>query len=330
MLEVHVVPVTWASHQDALRRIRQAVFVEEQKIPLELEFDSDDEQATHLLALNSAGTALGCARLLPNGLIGRVAVVANARGTGLGKALMDATVDEAQKRKLTRVFLHAQEDAEGFYRKLEFISTRARFKEAGIPHVTMERSLPIPFDTSGLKKSVVVRSTNALAKTTVREQRTSQLREFATESTAIEQLETVLSTARRHLRIYSPTLDHVLFDRAATVELISNFARSAPGVQVDILISDNSLIISRGHTLVELKRRLDQKMLIRKLPETVKADPQSWLVADNAALWVQAEPDEYRGWSDTFNPVQAERFAKRYTGLWERSVNDPELRVLQL
>jgi len=329
MFEVHVIPVTWESHRSELTKIRQTVFVEEQNIPEDVEFDAEDSVATHLLALDSTGTALGCARLLDSGLIGRVAVLDAARGKGLGKALMEAVVNEAQSRGLTKVFLHAQENAQAFYKKLDFVRAGGRFMEAGIAHVSMERVLPIPFDTTGIEKSVIVR-TPTKAQSPNDEPRTSRLREFADEGSAIEQLEDVLGSARRTISIYSPTLDHALFDSEKVVELVSNFARSAPGSQVNILISDSTLIVARGHLLIELGRRLEQKMVLRKLPDTIKADAQSWLVADNSAVWVQSEPNDYQGWSDTFNPVQGERFAKRYTHLWDRSIVDPELRILQI
>lgn len=330
MLNVHLVAVTWASHEQELRRIRQSVFVNEQSIPEELEFDAEDPEANHVLALNGAGQALGCARLLKSGLIGRVAVLQEARGNGLGASLIETLVGAAQDQAMTRVVLHAQQAAVGFYQKLEFTRTGVEFMEAGIAHVTMERALPIVFDTTGITKSTIVRNNAIGRETTAQEPRASRLLEFAVEQSALEQLHNIISSARRTLRIYSPTLDHALFDNPAVVTLISNFARSAPGCQVEILIKDSSLIVSRGHLLVDLGRRLDEKMLIRRVPDTVKADAQSWLVADSCALWVQSEPNEYCGWSDTFNVVQAERFSTRYAQLWDRSATDPELRRLQL
>jgi len=150
MFDVHIVPVSWQSHESQLRQIRQTVFVEEQNIPAETEFDGDDENADHLLALNSAGMAVGCARLLDSGLIGRVAVLKEARGNGLGRELMSALVEAAATKKLNRVFLHAQDSAEGFYKNLDFIPTGVSFVEAGIKHLTMERALPIPFETAGV------------------------------------------------------------------------------------------------------------------------------------------------------------------------------------
>ena len=332
MLDVHIIPVTWESHEAALRGIRQSVFVEEQNIPIDLEFDAEDATAWHVLALNSAGQAQGCARMLTNGLIGRVAVLADARGNGLGSQLLTALVDRAGEERLTRVFLHAQAEAEAFYKKLDFIPTGVRFMEAGIEHLTMERALPIPFDTVGIGATRIVRSGDPRPDidnaTSV--QKRSRLREFGDEGTAREQLHTVLSGARRSIVLYSPTLDHELFDQSPVVEEMSRLARSAPGAQIDVLIRDSQLIVGRGHALVELARRLDEKLQIRRLGDSARGDDQSWLVADNSALWVQSEPDEYRGWSDTWNPVQAERFSQRFTHLWDRSVSDPELRVLRL
>lgn len=336
MLDVHVIAVTWQSHEAALRQIRQIVFVKEQGIPEDLEFDDADLSAHHVLALNSAGLALGCGRLLDNGLIGRVAVMTDARGRGLGTSLMNALVDTAQNLKLSSVSLHAQEDAQPFYKKLDFIPTGSTFMEAGIKHVSMTRALPIPFDTAGIKKAQIVQSADrpqellSADHLALNTQPASNLQEFADETAALEQLETIIAGARRSVRIYSPTLDHFLFDQPQVVELVSRFARSAPGCHVDILLRDSQLIVARGHMLVELGRRLDEKMVIRRLPDSIKGDGQSWVVVDDNAVWVQSEPEEYRGWSDTWNPVQAERFGKRYTQFWDRSTSDPELRLLRI
>ena len=76
-MTIHVVKVDWAERQNALKEIRFEVFVEEQHVPLEEELDGQDEGSSHFLALNEAGQALGCARLLPSGQIGRMAVRLN-------------------------------------------------------------------------------------------------------------------------------------------------------------------------------------------------------------------------------------------------------------
>ncbi len=148
-MAVHAVRVEWLTHMEKLRAIRQRVFIEEQNVPMDLEWDGLDEEANHFLALNEMGLALGTARLLPStGQIGRMAVLKEQRGRDIGRQLLKAAVDHAVEVGLQRVFLHAQTHAEGFYRKSGFLPSGAEFMEAGIPHIEMELALPIPFKGS--------------------------------------------------------------------------------------------------------------------------------------------------------------------------------------
>ena len=87
-MEVHVVGVGWDSHEDKLSLIRQAVFTEEQGVPANLDLDGQDPEADHLLAINEAGQPIGCARLLPSGQIGRMAVMPDWRRRGIGSRLL--------------------------------------------------------------------------------------------------------------------------------------------------------------------------------------------------------------------------------------------------
>ncbi len=123
--------------------IRTSVFVEEQQVPLELEMDEYDAVATHFL-LRDGETPLGTARLLDkHGLakIGRVAVVKEARGRGLGLVLMLAVIDEAKRRGFTESVLDAQTYAVPFYARLGYAAEGEEFDDAGIPHFLMRRTL---------------------------------------------------------------------------------------------------------------------------------------------------------------------------------------------
>ncbi|WP_299362159.1 GNAT family N-acetyltransferase [uncultured Paracoccus sp.] len=129
---------------DACLTIRRAVFVEEQNVPEALEHDGHDATAVHLLA-SEAGRPVGTARLLirgNTGKIGRVAVLADRRGQGLGAALMRAALDELRAIpgvKLAR--LGAQTHALAFYEKLGFTASGPVYDDAGIPHRDMSRPL---------------------------------------------------------------------------------------------------------------------------------------------------------------------------------------------
>lgn len=120
--------------------IRFTVFVDEQKVPVELELDEFDPLSCHALAL-AGDEAIGTGRLLPDGHIGRMAVLAGWRGRGVGALLLQALIDEAQRRGMTRVVLNAQTHALGFYARFGFVPEGEEYEEAGLPHRTMSLSL---------------------------------------------------------------------------------------------------------------------------------------------------------------------------------------------
>ena len=122
-------------------RIRFDVFVVEQGVPPELELDSLDPACLHALASRQGGPALGTGRLLPDGHIGRMAVVREARGQGIGAALLLNLMEAARARGHREVELFAQVHAQPFYRRFGFVVTGPEFDDAGIPHVTMRAPL---------------------------------------------------------------------------------------------------------------------------------------------------------------------------------------------
>ncbi len=138
MSEIAVRIADWQQDNADLRRIRDAVFVAEQSVPPELEWDGDDEEAIHFLALEN-GYPIGTARLLTDGQIGRVSVLRDWRGMNIGDALMRAVIAEAEQRGLREQRLTAQVHATRFYERLGFEVVSEEFLEAGLPHVDMLR-----------------------------------------------------------------------------------------------------------------------------------------------------------------------------------------------
>ena len=133
----------WTHDGDALRAIRRTVFVVEQGVPEALEWDAVDPLCAHALAYGGDGNPIGCGRLLPDGHIGRMAVLAPWRGRGIGAALLSLLVDLAHEKGHRRAILNAQKDAVPFYARYGFIVTGDEFEEAGIAHRIMERTLAI-------------------------------------------------------------------------------------------------------------------------------------------------------------------------------------------
>ena len=131
----------WADAADALRRIRYDVFVIEQQVPEVLEWDEADADSMHALASDAAGEPIGCARLLRDGHIGRVAVVRAWRERGVGTALMLELIAAARSRGDAEVIVNAQVSAMPFYALHGFVASGDVFEEAGIDHRVMTRAL---------------------------------------------------------------------------------------------------------------------------------------------------------------------------------------------
>ena len=138
MNEIHIRVADWKTDHAALRRIREAVFIAEQAVPPELEWDADDATAVHFLALEGE-YPMGTARLLPDGHIGRVAVLKDWRGLKVGDKLIRAVITEAENRGLKQQMLSAQVHARAFYERFGFEVVSGEFLDAGIPHVDMVR-----------------------------------------------------------------------------------------------------------------------------------------------------------------------------------------------
>jgi predicted GNAT family N-acyltransferase len=130
----------WLAAKADAQRIRLTVFVEEQRVPPELEMDEHDASSIHALAF-SDGKAIGTGRLLPDGHIGRMAVLKDWRGRGAGRALLRSLVDAARRRGDREVALNAQVQALGFYRAEGFSADGPVFEEAGIEHQVMRMKL---------------------------------------------------------------------------------------------------------------------------------------------------------------------------------------------
>lgn len=126
---------------EALRSVRETVFVQEQHVPLALEWDALDPDCIHVLARDQTGQPIGTGRLTPERKIGRMAVLPDWRGRGVGDALLLALLAAARERGGREVSLHAQASAIGFYLRHDFQPQGERFMEAGIEHQTMRLAL---------------------------------------------------------------------------------------------------------------------------------------------------------------------------------------------
>lgn len=287
-----------------MRSIRDCVFVEEQGIAEDIVYDDKDMEATHFL-VSDGDTAVACGRLQADGKVGRMAVLPERRGEGLGRLLLDHIVGYAKDKGYLRLYLHAQSHAAGFYRAAGFEIFGDEFEEAGIPHAAME----LHIDYSGADSFITG---------------VQYPEPFAT--LAIE----LARTASRHLRIYSYRLDHDVFDSASLATAMGELARRGRHSEIKILVSDARPIVQRGHRLLQLSRRLSSSISIRVLAEHPELPEATYVVRDTNGILYKPDDIGRPGFFEPDSRASAKKFIEGFDALWRWGERDPRLRQLTL
>jgi predicted GNAT family N-acyltransferase len=296
--------VSWHVQRETLRSIRGKVFIEEQNVPQDIEWDDQDEDATHFL-LTQNTVVLACGRLLPDGKVGRMAVLKDQRGKGLGRMLLNAMVEHARNKGMHRLYLHAQQHAAVFYQGAGFEAFGEAFEEAGIRHLAMELSTnftgadafitnvqyPRPFDTLALN---------------------------------------LAQTARRNIRIYSTQLDPLVFDSEELASAMITLAQRGRFSDIRILINDARPMSKRGHRLLNLSRRLSSTIKIRVVEEHPELPDATYLVRDTNGVVYKPDDRNKPGFYEPDSRASAKRFVTQFDYLWNWGKVDPRLQLLRL
>ena len=294
----------WPADSELMRQLRETVFVREQGVPADIEWDGRDSSATHMIALRGE-RPVGCGRLLPDGKIGRLAVLAPERGRGTGRRLLEALVDAATEAGLEEVYLHAQQHASDFYRRAGFASSGQPFEEAGIAHIAMRRQLLRPAP-EGFEAGV------------------GYPQPFADYAVAL------CRSASRELCLLSPDLDHRVFDRQPLVDAISELARHSRQSGVRILVSDWRPMVQRGHRLLTLARRLPTSVRLQQLTEHPDWKGQTLLLRDRSGiLWQPGDSDKSGFWEPN-SRAEASHHRDLFEELWRHSAPHIEFRSVPL
>ncbi|WP_460710434.1 GNAT family N-acetyltransferase [Lysobacter terrae] len=279
-----------------LRAVRVAVFVQEQGVPLELELDALDSQCHHVVALDARGEPIGTGRLTPEHKIGRMAVLADWRGRGVGDALLLALLDKARELGWHEVSLHAQASAIGFYARHGFLPYGERFQEAGIEHQSMRRLL-------------------------------DAANPVETHEAAIAAMLGVIGTARRELWIYSRELDPGLLDHPDVVAALRRFGTHRGTAH--ILLQDAVAPQSAHAPLIALSQRLPTAFAFRVIDEPVdRAYASAFVVNDRGGWYFRTLGHRPEGETRIDQPARARQLQGVFEPVWERARPCSEYRAL--
>jgi len=292
MSEIKVCQTTWQDEQETLKDIRNQVFIQEQSVAPELEWDEKDPQAQHFIAYID-GTAVACARLIDSKYIGRMAVLKPYRSLGLGKRLIDAIKELTPLNNTpTELELSAQCHAFMFYKSAGFYACSEIYEDAGIPHVTMT------YPDNSEKQTYIF----------------SQDTRYYKSSKAIENkgyLDLLLSQTRRSITICLKDLHHPLCSDPYLVERIKKLASQQRYFNVHILLNFYHPSYN-DHPLFKLQSRLPSLVEIRQTDETI---PCQWIF-DGTARFDYEQNNSRTCFSD---PLKTRPFMERFNKWWHAS-----------
>ncbi len=310
-------PANFETDFEDLRRVRNAVFVDEQRIPPEIEFDEHDRHCHHQLARNLQGEPIGTGRLSPEGKIGRLAVLSEWRGQGVGKSLLRAIIEQARGRGLTTVSANAQVSAQAFYEKFAFTAEGEEFLEAGIPHRTMRLTLAPPVTPQRPPSDVRAPSVAA-----VRLENGEAILAATVE---------LIAQSRRQLYIHSRDLEFGLYGHGELVEALKQFALRNRGGEVRIIVQEPASLRGKTHPLLELTQKLTSFFLVRAPVEEEDLQyPSSFVINDRDGYLFRLVGDRLEGhWSPNL-PARHRQLQEAFERAWQRSRPCSEFRALGL
>ena len=324
--------------EERIAAIRHQVFVEEQQVPVEIEQDGRDATAHHWLATDFDGRSIGTVRLLPDGQIGRMAVLPEYRRRGIGFTLLELALQKAGRLALPEAYLHAQSHAEEFYARAGFIRRGEEFIEAGIPHVEMFQSLRRPGESNGPSRTTrslidQLRGEDysgradppaSLLGTSNRVLLLRKEEDFRVVSLDLSR------QAQLRLRIYSPWLDHTLYDNTELQEALSRLARKNRHTEIQILVWNSHRMIKNGHALLELARKLSSSIRIRLVHADYRQMNHEYLLADDAGIIYRLDHETYEGYANFKDLSEVNRLGREFQRAWDTSYEDPNLRQLKI
>lgn len=309
---MRILSVSWPEYSAVLHGIRHKVFIEEQQVSPYEEWDGLDEPAStqHFVVLQD-DEAIATARLLPDGKLGRMAVLREYRGQGVGREMLHHIVSYALSNRFKALFLHAQTHALPFYEKSGFKAYGEEFLEAGIAHRKMKLEL-------GDKRIVDELYSDQVLRLETAEQFRLHMKQ-------------ITHAANRTLDILSHHLEKPLYADEGFVEAVSRVARYSANSMVRILLHDSAPLNGTNHPLVFLAQRLPSRVIIRTLTEQPRNQDMAYVITDRKRLVYFNNESELVGFACYQAAAESAHQLTEFEHLWERhSESDPNLARLHL
>jgi predicted GNAT family N-acyltransferase len=313
--DFHVELATWSVDLLDLRAVRNEVFVVEQEVPEDEEWDELDESSQHVIARDNAGRPIGTGRLTSEPRIGRMAVVRDWRGKGVGEAILRVLLENARARHYRSIEIHAQSHAIPFYQRAGFEAYGEEFDECGILHRHMR--IEIPPQEPRQSMPLAANDENQLTSTDRESARAAML--------------AVLGSARRETCIFTRDLDPDLFDHVDVLEAFKQLAISGANANIRVLIQEPDRARVKRHRLVALAQRMTSVFAFRSPVEEIDQQyPGSFIINDRGAWFERPLASRFDGEGSTYAPGRSAQFREMFNAIWERSEESAQMRRLEI
>ena len=310
----HVEVAEWSreDQRTVLLDLRGIVFIQEQSVPEQRERDGLDPDCWHVLARDEAGRPIGCGRLTPAHKIGRMAVLQEWRGHGVGMALLRELIARARSQGWPDVALDAQVSAIGFYEREGFVAYGEEFEDAGLAHRAMRLTLPAPADDEKPSPDI-----GALTAGSRRETAEARLQ--------------LLTDARHQLAVYLPMLGNDSYASAEELAEMRRIAISGRWARIRVLLHDPAAALRNDHRLVALAQRLPSAIQIRMpVDEADLAYVSAYLLNDVGGYLFLPEADRPEGRAARHDRASQAPLQQHFDEVWERAERASMLQPLDI
>ncbi|MEX0941637.1 MAG: GNAT family N-acetyltransferase [Pseudomonadales bacterium] len=320
--------VEWPVAGKIIRKIRELVLVHELGLNSDVVTDEADETAFHWQAV-ADHQVVGCVRMNLEGTISRLAVLESHRRQGVGHALLELAVGKAQRFGYQEVKLMALTALDHFYRDEGFLPRGEKFEEQGHEHQEYFRTL-VSEEVLERTRTAYVGDDYGADDVTYRLGQDDRLLLLRKEEEFRNVILEMCKQANASIRIYSPVLEHKLFDNQDLREICSALARRNKYTRIEVLIYDSHRVVKNGHALLELSRKLPSSMGMRIVDPELRTLNHEYVLVDDYGLIYRHDYEGWDGYANFDDQTECNRFGRQFKAAWESGQYDPNLRHLRL
>ncbi len=322
--------VTFDEIGKIIKKVREIVFVHELDLPKSLIGDGSDGDALHWVARDEAGQVVGVIRMSLAGDISHLAVMSEYRSKGVGLSLLELAVGKATRYGLPGVRLEAMAGLDKFLARAGFEKQGETFSKFGkdcraYAKATVLEDVHEPLQRPGVdgdhySESEIVYKLGS-------DKRLILLRREEDYRNVILEMAKQATTS---IRIYSPVLEHKLFDNDELRNIFSALARRNRYTRIDILLFDSHRVTRSGHALLEVSRKLSSSIKMKIVHPELRQLNHEYMLVDDVGIVYRLDYEVYDGYANFSDITECNRLCRQFTATWESGLSDPNLRQLRL